>query len=248
VKLLLIGWSWFKWGENLAWYWVSRPDFVVLSVGRLLLSCYCRACEPQNFHLWSSTACLLIKWRDIPKKGPSSILDITPCSPLKINRRFRGACESWRFTLVSSSAYSSTLKMETCATEFRLTFDRLIGVETEKIEIFKEKQLSNQVGMSSKHIVPINTVVSTKLSTTPWRLMGEWRCSSTILNLLTSEVSGQIHSLAALAPEEKKPYNHWIRGWVGLIVSLTVVERRNMSCPCRKFRLVRPAHSFQNGC
>jgi hypothetical protein len=44
--------------------------------------------------------------------------DITPCSPLRVNRRFGGTggkqelCLPPAFTLVSSSAYFSTLKIE----------------------------------------------------------------------------------------------------------------------------------------
>jgi hypothetical protein len=44
--------------------------------------------------------------------------DITPCSPLKVNRRFGGTCRLLppAFTLVSCSAYCATLKMEaTCS-------------------------------------------------------------------------------------------------------------------------------------
>jgi hypothetical protein len=54
----------------------------------------------------------------------SSILwDITPCSSLKINRRFRGACRLP--SLVSCLAYTSTLKMEAaCASETSAGFQR----------------------------------------------------------------------------------------------------------------------------
>jgi hypothetical protein len=60
-------------------------------------------------------------------------LDITPSSPLKVNRRFGGTycLHPQGFTLVSYSAYSSTLKMEaTCSSEtsvdFQLTTRRYI--------------------------------------------------------------------------------------------------------------------------
>jgi hypothetical protein len=68
--------------------------------------------------------------------------DITPCSPLKDNRRFGGTCllhlQGWRisqarnhvclppaFTLVSCLAYSSTLKIEeTWSSETSVDFQR----------------------------------------------------------------------------------------------------------------------------
>jgi hypothetical protein len=64
----------------------------------------------------------------------SVFCDITPCSLLKVNRRFGGTCrlyllQSYRlaacFMLVSCSAYSSTLKMEaTCSSETSVDFRR----------------------------------------------------------------------------------------------------------------------------
>jgi hypothetical protein len=67
--------------------------------------------------------------------------DITPCSPLKVNRRFGGTCLHLQglrisqarkqicllpaFTLVSGSAYTSTLKMEAiCTSETSIEFKR----------------------------------------------------------------------------------------------------------------------------
>jgi hypothetical protein len=53
--------------------------------------------------------------------------DITPCKPLKVNRRFGGAelRLSPDFTLVSCSAYSSILKMEAiCSSETSIAFQR----------------------------------------------------------------------------------------------------------------------------
>jgi hypothetical protein len=59
--------------------------------------------------------------------------DITPCSPLRVNRRFGGIyrlhtaelCLPPAFTLVSCSAYSSTLKMEAiCFSETSVDFQR----------------------------------------------------------------------------------------------------------------------------
>jgi hypothetical protein len=56
---------------------------------------------------------------------------IAPCSPLKVNRRFRGTCLlhllclPHAFTLVSYSAYSSALKMEAmCSSETPVDFQR----------------------------------------------------------------------------------------------------------------------------
>jgi hypothetical protein len=62
---------------------------------------------------------------------------ITPCSPLKVNRRFGGTYRRWQaeqsarlclppvFTLVSCLAYSSTLKMEAkCSSETSVEFQR----------------------------------------------------------------------------------------------------------------------------
>jgi hypothetical protein len=54
--------------------------------------------------------------------------DITPCSPFKVNRRFGGTCRlAPASRLVSSSAYSSTLKTEaTCSSETSVDFQRTI--------------------------------------------------------------------------------------------------------------------------
>jgi hypothetical protein len=56
--------------------------------------------------------------------------DITPCSPLKVNRRFGGTCrfhlqQSSACHLVSRSAYFSTLRMEVkCSSETSVHFQR----------------------------------------------------------------------------------------------------------------------------
>jgi hypothetical protein len=59
--------------------------------------------------------------------------DITPCSPLQVNRHFGGTyrlhlfCLPSAFTLVSCSAYSSTLKIEAiCSSETSVHFHRTI--------------------------------------------------------------------------------------------------------------------------
>jgi hypothetical protein len=55
--------------------------------------------------------------------------DITPCRPLKFNRRFKGTyyvCFPPAFTLVSCSAYYSTLKMEAiCSSETSVAIQRI---------------------------------------------------------------------------------------------------------------------------
>jgi hypothetical protein len=59
--------------------------------------------------------------------------DITPCSPLKVNRRFGGTCRlhlqgrallATCFALVSCFYYSSTLKMNTRSSETSVDFQR----------------------------------------------------------------------------------------------------------------------------
>jgi hypothetical protein len=62
----------------------------------------------------------------------------------------------------------------------------------------------------------------------PWRLMGEQRYS------FTMGVSGQLHALAALPPGIKRSGIHCVRGWLGSRDSLDVVEKREISCPCRE--------------
>jgi hypothetical protein len=80
--------------------------------------------------------------------------DITPYSPLKVNRRFGGTWHpssgskkkpskkqrgnhSSTFPLVPCSAYSSTLKMEAiCSPKRRLTFNGQHGVISQKIVLF----------------------------------------------------------------------------------------------------------------
>jgi hypothetical protein len=55
--------------------------------------------------------------------------DITPRSPLKVNRRFGRACRIM--------AYSSTLKMEaTSSPKFRSTFNGLHCIISQRTEIF----------------------------------------------------------------------------------------------------------------
>jgi hypothetical protein len=45
------------------------------------------------------------------------------------------------------------------------------------------------------------------------------------------EVSGQLHILTALLPEEKVPGIQWIKGWVGHRASLDMVAKRKNPFP-----------------
>jgi hypothetical protein len=80
--------------------------------------------------------------------------DITPCSPLKVNRRFRGTCrlhlQSRRisqvpyFMLVSCLVFSPTLKMETtCSSETSADRQRIIWRYIPAVEVFS---ISCEVG------------------------------------------------------------------------------------------------------
>jgi uncharacterized membrane protein (DUF485 family) len=66
--------------------------------------------------------------------------DITPCSALKVNRRFGGTCRTallaTYFMLVFCLAYFSTLKMVTnCSSEKSVDFQRRTLVTSQKIEL-----------------------------------------------------------------------------------------------------------------
>jgi hypothetical protein len=55
----------------------------------------------------------------------------------------------------------------------------------------------------------------------PWRCMGEWMYKSSFSwPRHWLEVSGQLHSSAALPPWGKSPCTHWIGGWVDSRASL----------------------------
>jgi hypothetical protein len=78
-----------------------------------------------------------------------SVVDITPCSLLKVNRRFRRTCRphfqgriSWEVyqlesgKLVSGSSYS-TFKIEAiCSSETSVTFNWLLGFISQKTVLF----------------------------------------------------------------------------------------------------------------
>jgi hypothetical protein len=85
----------------------------------------------------------------------SVVWNITPCIPLKVNRRFGGTCrlqlegrkisQAWKqvtsraaFTLVSCILYSSTLKMKaTYLPKRRLTFNGLYSAISQKMKLFR---------------------------------------------------------------------------------------------------------------
>jgi hypothetical protein len=68
-----------------------------------------------------------------------------------------------------------------------------------------------------------------KLSTTPWRRIGEWRYSST--HSLTSALDGCEWSASRpgrFNPRERTPGTHWIGGWVGSRSVLGTVMKRKI--------------------
>jgi hypothetical protein len=67
--------------------------------------------------------------------------------------------------------------------------------------------------------------------------MEEWRYSSTVLNLDTMEVSGQLYASATLPLEKQPPPTHCMGGWVGLRAGLDVVEKIKIFCPYRDSNL-----------
>jgi hypothetical protein len=48
------------------------------------------------------------------------------------------------------------------------------------------------------------------------------------------EVSGQIHTHAAITPGKTTHGTHYIGGWVGPSVGLNVMEKRLISCLCQQ--------------
>jgi hypothetical protein len=62
----------------------------------------------------------------------------------------------------------------------------------------------------------------------PWRHMGKWRYSSTILDLGTRWRRVLRFIPRPLYPQGKSPCTDWIGGWVGPRTGLDDVERRNI--------------------
>jgi hypothetical protein len=86
--------------------------------------------------------------------------------------------------------------------------------------------------------------VLNSLSALPWRRVGEWRYSSTLLDLLTRRRWVISSTPRPLYPAEKAPNTHWVGNWVGPGAGLDDVEKRNISCICRESNHRRPAHSL----
>jgi hypothetical protein len=80
--------------------------------------------------------------------------------------------------------------------------------------------------------------------------MGEWRYSSTLVNLGTSLRRLYSFTPQSLYPRERAPGTHWIGGWVGPITGLDDAERwkfltlqglelRSLGSPARRQSLYR---------
>jgi hypothetical protein len=72
-----------------------------------------------------------------------------------------------------------------------------------------------------------NVLMLNQLSITPWRCIGEWRYSSTILDLNTI-LRGQLHSLATYF--ERAPSTHSIR-WLDTRADSNVVNEKKNPLP-----------------
>jgi hypothetical protein len=73
--------------------------------------------------------------------------------------------------------------------------------------------------------------------------MREWRYSSTILDVGTTQRCGQLHALAALLLGED-PGTHYIGRWVAPRTSLDFVEKRKISIPGRELNPNQPARHY----
>jgi hypothetical protein len=69
---------------------------------------------------------------------------------------------------------------------------------------------------------------SSELNTTPWRRIGEWRCSST--HSWPRHYLGWVVSFTPrpLYPRKRAPGTHWIGGWVGPRAVLDAVVKRKI--------------------
>jgi hypothetical protein len=77
----------------------------------------------------------------------------------------------------------------------------------------------------------------------PWKHMGEWRYSSTLLDLGTRCRWVVSFILLLLHPWKRAPGTHWIGGWVRPRVDLDSVEKRKI-LHCWESNLGRPASSL----
>jgi hypothetical protein len=80
-----------------------------------------------------------------------------------------------------------------------------------------------------------------KLSTTPWRRIGEWRYSSK--HSLNSALDGGGWSASRpdhFTPREKAPGTHWIGGWVGPKTVLDAVVKRKIPSSRRESKSRSP--------
>jgi hypothetical protein len=77
---------------------------------------------------------------------------------------------------------------------------------------------------------------------------GEWRCSSTILDLSTRWRSVVSFTLWTLYLEKEVPGTHWIGGWVGPIAGLDAMRREESVAPSGDQTLmVQPVtHCYSN--
>jgi hypothetical protein len=71
--------------------------------------------------------------------------------------------------------------------------------------------------------------------------MGEWRYSSTILDLGIRR--RWVISFTPPSPRERAPGTHRIGGWVGPIAGLDAVEKRKI-VHCQESNMGRPARSY----
>jgi hypothetical protein len=94
--------------------------------------------------------------------------------------------------------------------------------------------------VKSKFIRVLNS-----LNMTPWRRMGEWRFSSSFLDLSTRWWWVVNLTPRLLNPRGKSPSIRWIGGWMGLRASLDAVDKRKISRRCRELNPSLPARSSQ---
>jgi hypothetical protein len=68
-----------------------------------------------------------------------------------------------------------------------------------------------------------------------WRYMGEWRYSSSILDLGNSWRWVVCFMPRPFCPDERSPDStHFIGGWVGPTAGLSIVKKRQISCLCQE--------------